>query len=52
MLTAGGALPARDEELARAGKWLSEFLGTIDPAPDRKLVQATASAWPYPRRHV
>jgi hypothetical protein len=34
VLTAGGALPARDEELARAERWLSALLDTIDPTAD------------------
>ena len=32
MLTAAGALPARDEELARAGKWIITILEAIEPA--------------------
>ena len=31
MLTAAGALPPRDEELARAGQWLAAILETIEP---------------------
>jgi hypothetical protein len=49
ILTAGGALPPRDEELARAGHWLTSLLGTIEPAADRRLVQAYAT-WQVMRR--
>ena len=49
MLTAAGALPPRDEDLARAGQWLAEVLDTISPAADRRLVQAYAT-WQVMRR--
>jgi hypothetical protein len=49
MLTAAGALPARDEELARAGQWLGTVLDTIEAAADRRLVQAYAT-WQVMRR--
>jgi hypothetical protein len=49
MLTAAGALPPRDEELARAGQWLAETLEAIGPAADRRLVQAYAT-WQVMRR--
>jgi hypothetical protein len=49
MLTAAGALPARDEELARAGQWLGTVLEAIDPDADRRLVQAYAT-WQVMRR--
>jgi hypothetical protein len=49
MLTAGGALPPRDEELARAERWLASLLDTIEPAADRRLVQAYAT-WQVIRR--
>src|SRR5260370_12830388 len=49
MLTAAGALPARDEELARAGQWLTVVLGAIEPTADRRLVQAYAT-WQVMRR--
>jgi hypothetical protein len=49
MLTAGGALPPRDEELAHAGQWLAAVLETIEPAADRRLVQAYAT-WQVMRR--
>jgi hypothetical protein len=40
MLAAGGALPARDEALARIELWSREVLGTIEEPADRRLVQA------------
>ena len=40
---AGGVLPPRDEELARTGHWLTSILATIEPAADRRLVQAYAT---------
>ena len=49
MLTAGGAPPPRDEELARAERWLAILLDTIEPAADRRLVQAYAT-WQVIRR--
>ena len=49
MLTANGALPPRNEELARAAQWLNTLLGTIEPAADRRLVQAYAT-WHVMRR--
>jgi hypothetical protein len=49
MLTAGGALPPRNEELARTGQWLTSRLETIDPAAGRRLVQAYAT-WQVMRR--
>ncbi len=49
MLTAAGALPARDEELARAGQWLAAVLEAIEAAADRRLVQAYAT-WQVMRR--
>jgi hypothetical protein len=49
MLTVAGALPARDEELARTGQWLGTVLDTIEPAADRRLVQAYAT-WQVMRR--
>jgi integrase len=48
-LTAAGALPPRDEELARAGQWLTGVLEAISPAADRRLVQAYAT-WQVMRR--
>jgi hypothetical protein len=49
MLVAGGALPPRDEALARAGQWLASLLEVIEPAADRRLVQAYAT-WQVMRR--
>jgi hypothetical protein len=49
MLAAGGALPPRDEELARAGQWLASLLEAIEAAADRRLVQAYAT-WQVMRR--
>ena len=40
MLVAGGALPARDEALARVELWSREVLDVIDEPADRRLVQA------------
>ena len=49
MLTAAGTLPARDEDLARTGQWLGTVLDAIEPAADRRLVQAYAT-WQVMRR--
>jgi hypothetical protein len=49
MLAAGGALPPRDEALARAERWLASLLATIEPAADRRLVQSYAT-WQVMRR--
>jgi hypothetical protein len=49
VLTAAGALPSRDEDLARAGQWLAGVLEAITPAADRRLVQAYAT-WQVMRR--
>jgi len=49
MLTAAGTLPARDEELARTGQWLTTILEATEPAADRRLVQAYAT-WQVMRR--
>jgi hypothetical protein len=40
MLVAGGALPARDEALARVELWSRQVLDAIDEPADRRLVQA------------
>jgi hypothetical protein len=40
MLVAGGALPSRDEALARVELWSREVLDAIDEPADRRLVQA------------
>ena len=49
MLTAAGALPSRDEGLARASRWLEEILAAIAPPDDRRLVRAYAT-WQVMRR--
>jgi hypothetical protein len=49
MLAAAGALPPRDEGLARASRWLDETLAAITPPADRRLVQAYAT-WQVMRR--
>lgn len=49
MLTAGGVLPARDEELARTEQWLARLLAAIEPASGRRLVHAYAT-WQVMRR--
>jgi integrase len=46
---AGGALPPRDEELARTGQWLTGILAAIEPGAGRQLVQAYAT-WHVMRR--
>ncbi len=43
MLTAGGVLPPRDEELARTGQWLDSVLGTVEPPAAKRLVRAYAT---------
>ena len=49
MLAAGGALPARDEPLARVELWSREVLDAIDEPADRRLVQAYLT-WQVLRR--
>ena len=49
MLTAAGALPPRDEGLARAVRWVEETLDTITLPADRRLVRAYAT-WQVMRR--
>ena len=49
MLTAGGALPARDEELARTEQWLGDLLASIGAPGHRRLVQSFAT-WQVMRR--
>jgi hypothetical protein len=49
MLTAGGVLAARDEDVARTEQWLTSLLDTIEPAASRQLVQAYAT-WQVMRR--
>jgi len=49
MLTAGGVLPPRDEELARTGQWLSSVIESVQPAASRRLARAYAT-WQVMRR--
>jgi hypothetical protein len=49
MLAASGALPPRDEGLARAGRWLEDVLAAIAPPADRRLIRAYAT-WQVMRR--
>ena len=49
MLTAGGVLPPRDEELARAERWLTTLLASIEVPEHRRLVRAFAT-WQVMRR--
>jgi hypothetical protein len=49
MLIAGGVLPPRDEELARAEQWLTALLAAIDVPEHRRLVHAFAT-WQVMRR--
>ncbi len=49
MLTAGGVLPPRDEELARTGQWLSGVLEAIEPAAAQRVARAYAT-WQVMRR--
>ena len=49
MLTAGGALPSRDEELARTERWLAGLLGRISDPGNRRLMQSFAT-WQVMRR--
>ena len=41
MLTASGALPPRDEHLARTEQWLQQLLAGIEPAEDRNWCRHT-----------
>ena len=49
MLTAGGVLPPRDEELTRAEQWLAGLLESLDVPEHRRLVRAFAT-WQVMRR--
>ena len=49
MLTAGEALPPRDEELARTEQWLAGLLGHLSDPASRRLVQSFAT-WQVLRR--
>ena len=48
MLTAGGPLPARDQELARTSQWAEHIIESVQPAA-RQLVRAYAT-WQVMRR--
>jgi len=48
-LVAGGALPPRDEELARTERWATGVLTAIEPGTGQRLVQAYAT-WHVMRR--
>ena len=43
ILTAGGALPSRDEDLARTQQWLAALLASIEMPEHRRVVQAFAT---------
>jgi hypothetical protein len=49
MLTAGGVLPLRDEELTRTGQWLSDVIESVRPAASQRLARAYAT-WQVMRR--
>jgi beta-phosphoglucomutase-like phosphatase (HAD superfamily) len=49
MLTAGGVLPPRDEELTRAEQWLAGLLESLDIPEHRRIVRAFAT-WQVMRR--
>ena len=49
MLTAGGALPPRDQELARTGQWIQAIIESVQPAASRHVVRAYAT-WQVMRR--
>lgn len=49
ILIAGGALPPRDEQLARTQRWLHNLLTTIQPPEHRRLIQ-TFATWQVMRR--
>jgi hypothetical protein len=49
VLTAGGALPPRDEELTRAEQWLAGLLESLPSPGRRRLVRAFAT-WQVMRR--
>jgi hypothetical protein len=49
MLTAGGVLPPRDQELARTGQWLTGILEPVQPAASRRVARAYAT-WQVMRR--
>jgi len=49
VLVAGGALPARDEAVARTEAWVDRLLADVEPAEHRRLLHAYAT-WRVLRR--
>ena len=49
MLTAGGVLPPRDQELARTSEWARHIVEAVEPAASRQVVRAYAT-WQVMRR--
>jgi hypothetical protein len=49
MLTAGGVLAPRDQELTRTGHWLSAVIESVQPAASRRVARAYAT-WQVMRR--
>jgi hypothetical protein len=49
MLTAGGVLPLRDEELTRAEQWLAGLLESL-PSPERRRLVRAFATWQVMRR--
>jgi hypothetical protein len=49
MLTAGGVLPPRDQELSRTNEWAHRVIETVEPAASRQVVRAYAT-WQVMRR--
>jgi hypothetical protein len=49
ILVAGGALPSRDEELARAEQWLAGLLASMTVPEHRRLIRAFATWQVMPR---
>jgi hypothetical protein len=49
MLTAGGVLPARDENLARTERWLADLLASL-PDPNHRRLITTYATWRVLRR--
>ena len=49
VLTAGGVLPPRDEELARAEQWLAGLLESL-PSPERRRLVRAFATWQVMRR--
>jgi len=49
VLTAGGVLPSRDEELTRAEQWLAGLLESLDSPGHQRIVRAFAT-WQVMRR--